>query len=150
MNFMKKIILILIAIFLIVGYLRKWTTDIEKNNITALNTVKTWHNINLPQLDNVKLSLKTRWKDGNLYFIFTVMPPEKLRFYIRVKVIRFVLYLYDSDGFVIIKKLIDINDMDNIVDEQDEYIGLEINSSIPCTAEAYLSIKDWSCGWQLF
>jgi hypothetical protein len=124
------------------------TTDIVKENINVLSKTKTWRNINLPQLDTLEVGLRTRWRDGNLYFIFKAKMLGPPGLYPRLR--RFLLKLYDSDGFVIIEKRIDINDMGIIVDERGKHIGMEINSSIPCTAEAYLSIENWSCGWQEF
>jgi hypothetical protein len=125
------------------------TLEEQTINITVLSKTKMWHNISLSQVDTVKLSLKTRWRDGNLYFIFTVRFRRQtmLQWYPGVK--HFSLKLHDSDGFIIIEKYITSDEMYRLVDEYGTYTGMEINSRIPCTAETYMLIKDWSCGWQL-
>jgi hypothetical protein len=135
--------------------LEESTTDIVKENITVLNTTKTWHKINLKQYniilsrtDTIEVSLRTRWRDGNLYFIFTMKRLGMPGAYSGIRY--FLLRLLDSDGFIIIEKRIDIDDMNILVDEQGKHIGMGTNSRIPCTAETYLSIEDWSCGWKLF
>jgi len=118
----------------------------EKYQRIALNKTKTWHKISIPEYDNLELGLKTRWRNGNLYFIFTAKMFEPQELYPRVlKYFKyFVFTLLDSDGFVIIEKQININDMQMSFDVSGK-IDMEINSRIPCTAEDYLLIKDWLC-----
>jgi hypothetical protein len=163
MNFMKKIILILIfsAILLIdkssgqisivedskIITLRIDNRYSKRKHYQVLSKTKTWNSIIMPQLGTLIISLKTRWIDGNLYFICTVKPLEPQKY---PGIRYFSLILLDSDGFVIIKKRIDINNMDIFIDGQGHFAGILINSSIPCTAETYLSIEDWSFDLGLF
>jgi hypothetical protein len=138
------------------------TLEEQTIDITVLSKTKTWSDISppwvkysRPKSNTVKLSLKTRWRDGNLYFIFTATgfyKKSKYSFLYKESypvVEYFSLKLYDSNDFIIIEKQITSDEMYRLFDEQGKYLGIEINSSIPCTAETYLSIEDWSCDWEL-
>lgn len=132
--------------------LEEATTDVAKDAILLLRNSKTWPQIFLPQVDSLRLNLTTRWREGDIYFIFTVSPyNQRLRdahqAYPGSR--NFKLRLLDEDGFVILEKQVDITDMARIVDQANSPTAMQFNSHVTCSAEVYLAIKQWTCVWQL-
>ncbi|GJQ22185.1 MAG: hypothetical protein HBSIN02_25400 [Bacteroidia bacterium] len=132
--------------------LEEHSTDLANDAATKLRETKTWPQIDLPQLDSLKLNLRTRWREGYVHFIFTVTPYNSRIRRAHQEYLgsnNFKLKLLDSGGFVIIEKQINLTDMTRTVDDKDKAIGLQINAKLPCSAETYLDIEHWTCGWQI-
>lgn len=145
---------------------------IEDNKIIPLETVESkrakrthekilenpieWGEVQIPG-HNLKVKLKTSWRESKLYYEFTVFPYSSLeRIYNKKESdpyygvdYGFTIGLVDKNSFVIIKIPISLWIMDKFVNESGEISGLLINSNIGLSKDEYEAMATYSPGWIL-
>ncbi len=125
-------------------------SELTKEAAKLLTEAKTWPMKSLPQLDTLEVSLTTRWREGNMYYIFYVSPYNKRLSdahdsYLSSK--NFTIKLMDADGFVLIDVPITLSSMTRVVDETGKPKGLQMNDHVSCSSEMYLALDHWSSSW---
>jgi hypothetical protein len=112
-----------------------------------------WPERTLSHLGDIKLELKTTWREGKMFYIFRVSPyagrveteRDKATSYAR-----FNVNFYDSDGFEILTLPIKLSEMTRKVDDKGKPASLSMNANTTLTVETYEAIKAWAVGWAGF
>lgn len=109
------------------------------------NLVVDWGQMQLSQLGDVKVKLKTNWRGGKLYYLFTVSPYDHLSSIIKTAPnAQFFVSLYDGDGFRIFVIPINVADLTPTPSPGDKIDSVDMNANITCDLSAYQSLKNWS------
>ena len=128
-------------------------TTSSKSDSTETNHVVTWRAQQNKQLGDLKIEMKTNWRDGKLYYIFQVSPfagridseLQKSPSYAR-----FIVRLYDRDGFELLTIPINLSDMVKKVDDTGKAASLDVNTTTTCSLETYSALSSWTVGWAGF
>jgi hypothetical protein len=125
-------------------------SEMSRESAKLLVELRSWPKRSLPQLDSLQVSLKTRWRDGILYYIFFASPHNKrLReahdSYPTSK--NFTLKLMDAHGFVLIDIPMTLSSMSKVVNEMGQAEGLQMNDHVTCSSEMCLALDQWSLSW---
>lgn len=123
----------------------KPTTQSEKSDI------KKWPQLNLP-FDNIKMGMKSTWKNGRMYFVLTIAPYTRTLHQAMSKndsKLGFILDLKDKDGFQMLKVPVPFVVMQRLFNQKGEVIGLMANTNIPVKKELYQDVETWSASWNL-
>ena len=145
------------AISLIEGYnitnLQEPKASESSSNIDSLLfKSKEWQELTLPTNPNLKVNLKTIWRDGKLFYILYVAPvTDKLK-EARTGFLsnnKFTLQLTDANGFYLLEIPIPLKSMTEIVDNNGNATYLSANDNVSCTSETYLALASWTCSWNL-
>ena len=102
-----------------------------------------WPSLKMEDVVTLVLNLKTKWRDGTLYYDFRISNDPKLE---QIKQnspnAEFTVSLFDEDGFAVLSIPVKLSDMSIIVNT-----GYELNGSVVCGLNTFSSIKTWSYGW---
>jgi hypothetical protein len=121
---------------------------------------RVWTELSLSQLGKANASFSTEWKDGRLYYQFSVTPTPVLNA-ARQRSTRQVgattllrppelgIQLFDKDTFKLIEISLPIPDLLGEVDEHGKEQRFSARDSIECSLEKYQSIRSWSLAWRL-
>ena len=143
---------------LIEGYtitkLRQPSTTEESRQVERkLLQPNDWGSETLPTSPQITLTLKTVWRDGNLYYQLFAYPYDPVLKDARESLLAsskgFTLQLMDSTGFVLLTVLISLTDMANIVDSNGNPTEMQGKGNVPCTSDTYLGINSSSATWRL-
>jgi len=105
-----------------------------------------WPEFVISHLDSLAFNLRTRWREGYMYYIFDVSPYTEGLQEARTRG-RFILNLSDRYGFQLLEIPINISDMIGMVDDKGERRGLSIDGRISCTLDTYMEINNWTSSW---
>ena len=126
-----------------------------------------WPDIMVPQLGDVTASLSTMWREGRLYYQFSITPSQILNAArqrseaVAPSLARDVIsgafvpapwlsvQLLDSYGFKLIEIKFSVHSLIGVVDEHGKEIRLTANDSVACSREKYASITSWNLAWTL-
>lgn len=126
-------------------------SDYQKSTKEApLAQPKIWPDQSVSALENVKLSLKTMWKNGDLYYQFSTDNLPKA-----ISVARnnrdanrsFNIAFLDRNGFKLFEHQIPLRDMSTVVGVDGKASRLEINNKTPLSADDYRNAASWDIGW---
>jgi hypothetical protein len=128
------------------------TTSFKKDDAQT-NHVVVWPAQQNKQLGDLKITMKTNWRDGKLYYIFQVSPfagrieseLQKSPSYAR-----FIVRLYDQDGFELMTIPVSLSDMVKTVDDTGKAASLYVNTTVTCSFETYSALYSWGVGWAGF
>lgn len=112
-----------------------------------------WPEHKLSHLGDIKLELKTTWREGKMYYVFRVSPYAGRVETERGKTTsyaRFNANFYDSDGFEILTIPIKLSEMTQTVDDKGKPVSLNMNANTTLTLETYEALKIWAVGWNGF
>jgi hypothetical protein len=129
------------VIFVVFGsFLTKNFFDVE-----AAKKPKLWPEYALTNFGNVKVLLKTSYKDNQVYYHMIVTPVSKklstaMNQYPFATNKGFGLDLYDKDGFKIFSQQIALSDMTSIVDNKDKIQAYDVNSKFSLSLDDYKAI----------
>ena len=112
-----------------------------------------WPEKTLSQLDDLKLELKTTWREGKMLYNFRISPctdrikteREKTASYAR-----FNVNFMDSDGFEVLTLPIKLSEMIQRVDDKGKAMSMTMQANTTLTVETYEAISTWSVGWAGF
>ena len=126
----------------------------------AVSQPEGWADIPLPQLGKATASLSTEWKEGRLYYQFSMTPTPTLNA-ARQRSTRQIgattllrapelgVQLLDKDRFKLIEINLPIPDLLGEVDQHGKEQKLSAQDSIECSLQKYQSIRAWSLAWRL-
>lgn len=130
---------------------------IEGYNITILkepsdkvSEAKFWPEITLTSLDSVRLTLKTMWKEGMMYYILNASPYNGRIAYAQgnsTSNATLTIHMMDASGFYLLTIPVPLSSMTRVVDNIGFPTELSVNYNIPCTYDTYLSLSSWTCNW---
>lgn len=140
---------------LIVGTQATKVEEISSNNTSdsKTNHVVNWLTLRNDPLGGLTLHLKTNWRDGKIYYIFSESPYAGRVKSERSKIgstAQFFVRLYDGDGFEIFTIPINLSEMVSSWDDTNSVGSLSVNMSSACSLETYEAIKVWNVGWSGF
>jgi hypothetical protein len=116
-------------------------------NTASLEEVKEWSDIPI-ESGNITLKLKTKWKQGRLYYIFAATPyTKKLENAHNRLFSSFNINLNDKDNFLITDIPVKISSMIRVVDEYNKPSHILIQGSMPMNAYQYQNIATWDPTW---
>lgn len=121
---------------------------------SILGRTKNWPDQSVPvQGDSaLKLSLRTLWRDGRVFYQFTVSPARRLERVLRRSSrfgASFTINLEDAGGFCMLEIEVPVNEMSRIVDNKGDPISFEANSSIAGARDVYASTTRTRISWTL-
>ncbi len=112
-----------------------------------------WPEKTLSQVGDLKLELKTTWREGKMFYNFRVSPYAGRIETERDKTTsfaRFNVNFYDSDGFEILTLPIKLSEMIRRVDDKGKATSMIIQANTTLTVKTYEAISTWSVGWAGF
>lgn len=152
---------IAVALFLVVialiGVYIGWNSvqdSRQKATNAPLAEAKAWPPIIIDALENTRFSLVTMWRDGHLYYQFTVSGYPKA-----IELVRrhsqkvslgdqiLVISFLDRNGFNVYSHEVKLSSMTLEVDSKGQGKGLNLNSNTYMTAEDYRGALKWEVGW---
>jgi hypothetical protein len=113
------------------------TNEVQTNHLTYLGEVKpNW-------LGDIKLSLKTTWRQNTLYYIFTMSPYDHVSSIIKTTSnAQLVLTVLDHDGFKLLAIPITLADLS--ATPGDKLESFQLNENMPCDLDTYQRIDGYS------
>ena len=109
------------------------------------NRVQNWRSIKINQLGDVKVELKTNWRHGRLYYLFTVSPYDHISSIINTAPKgNFFLSMSNANGFRLFGIQINLADLTTTPTSNDKIYSYEMTASVPCDLETYQSIENWA------
>ena len=109
-------------------------------------SVVDWPSQTMAGAGNLVLKLKTKWRNGTLYYDFSTVKNDKLD---QIKQnssnAKITILLLDEDGFAILSAPVMLSDMTRV-----EGSGYEVTGSTVCGYNTYKCIKIWSFAWSGF
>jgi hypothetical protein len=122
--------------------------EAEKKSALDLHTPRSWSDVDIPQLGNVKAALSTSWRDGRTLYRFTVKPISKdLAAAQKKYMATLTLKLFDANGFVLARIPVIVGSMSRVVNDKGESIELSSNDSIEMSQDTYSSLVGWNVAW---
>lgn len=124
---------------------------------TAAVGAKSWPVQTIPQLGNVQLTIRTKYRDGHMLYAIDAMPFagslekafSETQDYLRQPTI--YLDMYDIDGFQTGEPIaLVIRGATRVVDEKGKVHGLSWNGSQPMSSETYKAAATQSVTWAGF
>lgn len=116
------------------------TENIESNT----NRVEIWDTIAPSELGDIKVGLKTNWRNGKLYYIFTAQPYDHIKSILQTSAdAQFLIYLYDADGFLITVLQVKLAEMTPSAPPF-KVPTFEMNASLACDLDSYKTIASWA------
>lgn len=123
--------------------------QLEEDKIRQLANGRSFEDIQLKQLGNLKFSLRTSWREGVMNYHFSVSPYnyEYLDAYARSPIYSCTISLEDSQGFKVHDITIERNAMIRNTAEDGSYTGMAFKGSISMDRKDYELISDWNLSW---
>lgn len=122
--------------------------ETEQKSAEDLQTPRSWGNVDIPQIGNVKATLTTSWRDGKTLYQFNVKPISKNLANARKQYMStLTLELFDANSFVLVRIPIIVGSMSRIVNDKGEGIELSSNDSIDMSKGTYSSLVGWNVAW---
>ncbi|MCW5935657.1 MAG: hypothetical protein KIT45_15355 [Fimbriimonadia bacterium] len=121
----------------------------EEYRVRQLADGRSFRDIELKQLGNLKFSLRTSWREGVMNYNFSVSPYnyEYLAASAMSPISSWTISLEDNQGFKINEFTIERNSMIRNTAEDGSYTGMDIKGSITMDKEEYEQISDWNISW---
>lgn len=122
--------------------------ETEKKSALDLHAPRSWSDVDIPQIGNVKAALSTSWRDGMALYQFTVKPISKDLVAAQKKYMAtLTLELFDANGFVLARIPVIVGSMSRVVNDKGEGIELSSNDSIKMSQDTYSSLVGWNVAW---
>jgi len=127
-----------------------------KEDLEPLSEAKSWPTETISQLGGIKAHLKTSWREGQLYYLYSVSPASEdaedmEEFNEAVKRSRledhyFTVYLYKG-GLSMVELKVPFVNMTYDVNLEGKTTKLERNSATSLSAENYQAATTWDVKW---
>lgn len=144
----------------------------EKKFEVDLAQEKEWPIHVIPTPHNLSCRLKTSWREGKMYYIFSVHPVKKAPVdasekqtesssstatknwewrdqYIDDISNHITIHMNDSGGFKLAEIGVPFYKLIRIVDDKGEPSNIQNEGNVQCTSEIYRALVDWSMQWSL-
>lgn len=117
-----------------------------ENVSSKTNHIVDWGKISMSDLGDIKVQLKTNWRDGNFYYIFKASPFDHFQSIIKTAKsdAQFFVSFYDDDGFLISTLSIKVGEMQISPFSGSKPDTFELNATSTCSFDIYASLKSWS------
>jgi hypothetical protein len=145
---------------------------IEKKLEADLAEEKYWSDQTIPAPANLKCKLKTSWREGRMYYIFSIYPLEQtsvnaegkqleassakasrdwewLDQYNRDFRTSITIHMNDKGSFKLADIHVPFYTVIRIVNAKGEPSHIQGDGTIYCTSEMYKAFNDWSLTWNL-
>ena len=122
-------------------------------SVAALANPKYWSAVPLPALGGGTATLKTSWRNGTMFYQFSLNPLPKKVEQARARnsyIDSFNLIFYDSAGFKIKEISIHLSSMTADVDTTGKIYALDMDDSEMFSEDDYRHLSTWNLGWQGF
>jgi hypothetical protein len=125
--------------------LNETETDPEATRRQALARAKEWAKLTLSTKEAEAASLRTSWRDGQLYYSFAVEP--NTRAMDNSPLGTFTIYLLDEGGFSLQDIEIRISSMTRIVDAEGKPTSRSGQGHVALPMDKYAAIANWTITW---
>ena len=125
-----------------------WTKAQETARNAPLEALKTWPLITVEALGGVKLTLSTKWREGELLYQFNVDGyPPKIAAARDGNTVdsKWRLSFFDKDGFEVVVVNVPLSEMSRRTTTVVE--GLSANTRTMMSADQYRRVATWGIGW---
>jgi hypothetical protein len=114
-----------------------------------LATLRTWPEVTVSALANIKVRLQTVWRSGNIYYQFDVQgyPSELRQAMERESQAAFTINFLDSDGFRLFEHRLPIAEMSRAVGADGQPTGASWKGDESIVADLYRRAARWELGW---
>ena len=129
---------------------------ISPKDLEKLSEAKSWPTETISQLGGIKANLKTSWRKGQLYYLYSVSPASEKAINIkefneifkrgRLGDHYFTMYLYKG-GFNMMELRVPLVSMTSLVDVEGKTTKLERNGAISLSVENYQAARTWDVTW---
>ena len=130
------------AVIVAAGLFWTWNEIQDRQLEQAVSEVRLWPEKQLPFKQPATATLRTRCRDGMLYY-YVEIEPENTELSEPIlkswRGIKFTVKLYDDSGFVLMNW--DVDRLSNVVDEKGTRIKMSANEKIPCSKKSLLRRK---------
>lgn len=132
----------------------KFQEELRQQEIARLAEAKNWSVITIPSLSNLTVSLRTSWRDGVMYYVFTALSYNSISnsYLINNSVnpySHFKISMVDRNGFTLLEIEIPITSMTRMVDDAEVVKGFIISKNIYCALESYKNFYNWNLAHNL-
>ena len=122
--------------------------EAEQQRALDLQTPLTWNDVVIPQIGNVQAGLSTSWRNGEMFYRFTVRPINEGLSRARQRYeATLTLQLLDANGFALTRIPVTVRSMSRIVNDKGEDVALSRNDSILMPKDTYSSLAAWNVSW---
>jgi hypothetical protein len=144
----------------------------EKKYEADLAQEKNWPDRLLPAPYNLSCGLKTSWREGKMYYIFSVSPVKQTSVnaegkptetssslasknwewrdqYIGNLSNHIAIHMNDNGGFKLTEINVPFYTLIRTVDDKGEPSHIQNEGNVQCTSEIYKALTDWSLQWNL-
>lgn len=143
----------------------------EKQSESALAQEKNWPDENIPEPYNLNCKLKTSWREGRMYYIFSVYPMKKAPASTEGKQIEtpdpvsgdwewrdqyignlsnhITINMADKGGFKLAEISLPFYSLIRTVDDKGKPSHIQNEGNVPCTSDTYKDLNSWSMQWNL-
>lgn len=118
----------------------------ENTLVERLASPKVWPEVELPQLDKSKVTLKTLWRNGHLHYQFSLAPePKPVR---ERAIVSFTVAFMDASGFKTLEIDLPLQRLTRIVNDKSETTSMDLDDSVPCSQDQYERSLAWTVRWR--
>ena len=136
------------AVIVAAGLFWTWNEIQDRQLEQAVSEVRLWPEKQLPFKQPATATLRTRCRDGMLYY-YVEIEPENTELSEPIlkswRGIKFTVKLYDDSGFVLMNW--DVDRLSNVVDEKGTRIKMSANEKTHCDRKVYSTAKSWGIAW---
>jgi hypothetical protein len=124
----------------------------EQNKISLLAKGKTYRDLTLKQLGDLKHTLRTAWREGTIYYDFQVSPYkyDYLSDTAYNPIGHWTIHLEDANGFEITKINIYRSSMIRGTNDNGSYTDMSIKGSVSMSRDMYEQISSWNISWSRY
>lgn len=121
----------------------------EQNRIKQLATGRSFKDIQVKPLGNLKFSLRTSWREGVMNYHFSVSPYKHdfLSNYATNPIQNWTIYLEDDQGFNVHEFILYRSSLLRNTADDGSSTGMEYKGSITMDRKEYESISNWNVSW---
>ena len=114
-----------------------------------LATLKTWPEVTVSALANIRVRLRTVWRSGNIYYQFDVQgyPPELRQAMEGQTQAAFTINFLDSDGFRLFEHRVPLAETSGTVGTDGQPAGVSWKGDEPMAADLYRRATRWELSW---
>lgn len=120
---------------------------------TLAGKMHSWDELDLPAFkQTTHLSIKTKWKDGQLYYRVRCAPFAKglKEAFDKGNLGNrgFTVNFSDVDGFTLLQQGVTLQQMTRVVDDKGQVSSLEADGNVSCSFERYRDIASVNSSWR--